>query len=502
MSLCRRVLLRHALATLSVTCAAPAAGRARHRPHRARPTDHTRAPHHPLPLVVIDPGHGGKDPGCIGHGGTEEKTVMLALGKELRRELHASRYCRVAMTRESDVFVPLHQRVQFARRQGATLFISLHANSSPHSQVRGACVYRFAYRASDAKARALARWENSADRFGGPAFQNASPTLTHILASLMRRETWLHSAHLQESVVTALDRRTRLVSVPARYARFVVLSAPDIASVLIETGFLTNHAEEALLRSKRHQAVLARSIRQAVERQLVAISIRRAQRGLTAMHPRHPIRPCILRVLVCSFACLIAGMLPPAASLTYAAPPLQRGTQTHLPLPRFAALKASVANLRRGPGARYPIEWVYHRRNLPVLILREFYDWRLLRLPDGTRGWMHRALLSRERRFVVIAPHAVVRQTPHDYAAAIARLRRGVTGALHPCQRQAVWCAVESHGFIGFLRRTAIWGSDADTDPLTAAPRGSRTVQKPDGGGMRQAAGVLPPNLPSRGAAP
>jgi len=197
---------------------------------------------------------------------------MLELGRELRRQLQAGHRCRAAMTRDSDVFVPLAGRVAFSRRHHAALLVSLHANASDNHHAHGACVYRFAYRASDAQARALARWENSADRFAGPAFRHASPALAHILASLMRRETWLHSAWQQESTVRSMRHRVALTPVPARHARFVVLSAPDIPGVLIETGFLTNRAGEKLLRSKAHRLHLAGAIRQAIEHYLARVA--------------------------------------------------------------------------------------------------------------------------------------------------------------------------------------------------------------------------------------
>jgi SH3-like domain-containing protein len=158
---------------------------------------------------------------------------------------------------------------------------------------------------------------------------------------------------------------------------------------------------------------------------------------------------------------LLAALPAAFARGAVAADPLRRGSETGLALPRFASLKARVANLRRGPGLRYPIAWVYHRRGLPVLILREFGHWRQLRLPDGTRGWMHRGMLTRERRFVVTAAGAVLRAAPHDTARPVARLRPGVTGKLHRCDPGA-WCAVTSRGYDGYVRRTQIWGSDAD----------------------------------------
>lgn len=269
MLLCRRTVLRHAMAAGLICSAAPltaAAAKGKSHPRR-----HHKPSSRPKPVVVIDPGHGGKDSGCIGLNGTFEKRIVLSLGLRLRRALLASGHYRVVMTRDTDVFVPLMERVWFARKHRADLFISLHANASSSRKVRGACVYRFAYRASDSQARALARWENSADSLGGPAFQNASPSLTHILASLMRRETWRHSSELQRCMVKGLDDKARMLSVAARHARFVVLSAPDIASVLVEAGFLTNHAEEKLLRSSRHQSALALCMRHAVDRYFATI---------------------------------------------------------------------------------------------------------------------------------------------------------------------------------------------------------------------------------------
>ncbi len=162
---------------------------------------------------------------------------------------------------------------------------------------------------------------------------------------------------------------------------------------------------------------------------------------------------------------LVAMMLVTAGAATAPAREpgaLRLGTQTHLPLPRFASLKAPVANMRRGPGLRYPIKWVYRRRHLPVLIVREFGNWRLLQMPDGARGWMHRALLTRHRTFVVTATHATLRGAPRAGARPVAHLRRGVIGVLHRCAVHATWCPVSTHGFDGFLKRTQIWGSNAD----------------------------------------
>ena len=256
----RRALLLDALAAVVALPLAATRAEARRRPLR-----HPRRHYKPKPMVVIDPGHGGKDPGCIGVGGTEEKNVVLALGLQLERELLASGRYRVAMTRRSDVFIPLERRVALAREYHAALFISLHANASHNAEACGACVYRFAYRASNAASAAMAKWENNADRYGGPAFHRASPVVTRILTSLMRRETWLHAALLQQSVVDYLRHCMRPSAVSANHAHFVVLSAPDIPSVLIETGFLTNPGDATLLRSPHHRLILAQEMRYGVE---------------------------------------------------------------------------------------------------------------------------------------------------------------------------------------------------------------------------------------------
>jgi len=181
---------------------------------RRRLLRHPRRHYKPKSMVMIDPGHGGKDPGCIGVNGIEEKTIVLALGMELERELLASGRFRVLMTRHSDVFVPLEDRVALAQRHHAGLFISLHANASRDSEACGACVYRFAYHASNKSSAAMARWENNADRDEESALRDASPIVVRILASLMRRETWVHSALLQQSVVSDLRRCMRPSLVP------------------------------------------------------------------------------------------------------------------------------------------------------------------------------------------------------------------------------------------------------------------------------------------------
>ena len=218
-----------------------------------------------LPLVMLDPGHGGKDPGAIGYSGTYEKHVALATAQELKRQLEATGRYRVAMTRSSDVFIPLDGRVAHAQGRGASLFVSMHADALSDHAVRGASVYTLATTASDAQTAALARRENSADRFAGPQFRGTTPEVAQILASLVRQETRLASARMARSVVGALDQDLPMLPNPARHAGFVVLKAADIPSVLVEMGFMSNPQDEAALRRPAHRARVATAMKRAVE---------------------------------------------------------------------------------------------------------------------------------------------------------------------------------------------------------------------------------------------
>jgi N-acetylmuramoyl-L-alanine amidase len=215
-----------------------------------------------LPLVVIDPGHGGRDPGATGRAGTLEKTVVLACAQELRRLLEASGRCRVAMTRGGDRFVALGDRVEFARRREAALFVSLHADSAPGA--RGASVYTLG-EGSDALSTALARRENESDRAGGLRLPSVSPEVQAILLSLMRAETKAGSARMAGLMVRELGADVPLLPNPHRQGGFVVLKAPEIPSVLVEIGFLSNPQDEAALRRPEHRAKVARALSRAVQ---------------------------------------------------------------------------------------------------------------------------------------------------------------------------------------------------------------------------------------------
>ncbi|MFL1462872.1 N-acetylmuramoyl-L-alanine amidase [Roseococcus sp. DSY-14] len=224
------------------------------------------APRASLPLVVLDPGHGGADPGAIGPGGTQEKRITLALALELKRQLEGQGRVRVALTRSRDVFVPLKRRVELAREREAALLLSLHADSLPPGQppLRGASVYTLSETATDPLAAALARRENLADRAGGLRLPSVSPEVQRILLSLMRQETRAGSERLARLAVNALDGDVPLLQQPLRRAQFVVLKAPDVPAALVECGFLSHPGDEQALRRPEHRARVAAALAEAV----------------------------------------------------------------------------------------------------------------------------------------------------------------------------------------------------------------------------------------------
>lgn len=217
------------------------------------------------PLVMLDPGHGGRDPGAIGPARTQEKHVALAAAIELRRVLERGGRVRVAMTRTRDVFVPLPDRVRAAQRAGADLFVSIHADALDDRSVRGASVYTLSERASDPLAERVARNENGADRFAGPSFSGVTPEAARILISLVRRDTLNGAARMARITVSSLARDLTMLPNSHRFAGFMVLKAPDVPSVLVEMGFLSNPQDEALLRRPEHRRVVAVAMARAVE---------------------------------------------------------------------------------------------------------------------------------------------------------------------------------------------------------------------------------------------
>lgn len=230
-------------------------------PNKSQPAPRSKAL---PPLVMLDPGHGGKDPGAIGVSGTYEKHIALASALELKRQLEATGRYRIELTRGRDVFIPLDERVARAQARGAALFVSMHADALNNPSVRGASVYTLGT-ASDQQTAALAVRENSADRYGAGKYQAASPEVARILASLVRQETRTGSARLAHSMVGSLDQDVPLLQNPSRHAGFVVLKAADIPSVLVEMGFMSNARDEAALRRPDHRTKVAGAMKRAVE---------------------------------------------------------------------------------------------------------------------------------------------------------------------------------------------------------------------------------------------
>jgi N-acetylmuramoyl-L-alanine amidase len=228
------------------------------------PATAARASKH-LPVVMLDPGHGGKDPGAIGVAGTYEKHVALAAAHELKSRLEKGGRYRVLMTRAGDRFIPLEERVGLAQQHGADLFVSMHADSVPDHSVRGASVYTLSTNASDAQTAGLAARENSADRFGGPGFAGVSPSVARILASLVGQETRIGSATLQQDMVRCLTGGTQMLNQPSRHAAFVVLKSAEIPSVLVEMGFMSNFKDETALRQQAHRRQITQSMSDAVD---------------------------------------------------------------------------------------------------------------------------------------------------------------------------------------------------------------------------------------------
>jgi N-acetylmuramoyl-L-alanine amidase len=213
-----------------------------------------------LRSVMLDPGHGGIDPGAVGISGTYEKSVTLATAREVARLLEATGHYSVLLTRDSDVFVPLEERVANAQAAGADLFMSIHADANPNHSIRGASVYTLSEQASDAEAAELAARENRADRVAGIDLSHHEPIVSEILFDLARRQTNNMSLRFAQNLVTELGHSVLLMNHTHRAAGFVVLKAPDVPSALVELGCLSNGSEERELRQPLYQSKLAVSL--------------------------------------------------------------------------------------------------------------------------------------------------------------------------------------------------------------------------------------------------
>ena len=217
------------------------------------------------PVIVIDPGHGGIDPGTTSVGGIYEKHVTLSVAREMKVQLERTGRYRVVLTRGRDIFIRLRDRVQMARDAKAELFISIHADSVRNKRIKGSAVYTLSEKASDGEAQELAEKENKADLIAGVDLTHETPEVTSILIDLAQRESMNQSARFAAALVKELRRHTKVLRNSHRFAGFAVLKAPDVPSVLFEMGFLSNPADERALRSRKYRARLAATVVRSAE---------------------------------------------------------------------------------------------------------------------------------------------------------------------------------------------------------------------------------------------
>ena len=217
-------------------------------------------------LVMIDPGHGGKDPGAIGVSGTHEKNIVLSTALTLQRLLNQEYGIEAMLTRSDDRFIDLRRRLEAARTNQADLFISLHADAFHHSNVRGASVYVLSDKgASSEAARILAQRENEAV-VGGVSIDDKDSALASILLDLSQTASMGRANVLGNYILTAFGKNVRSRNIES--AGFLVLKSPDVPSVLVELGYLTNPEEEKLLKQHSHQTQLAKDIMDGIKRYL------------------------------------------------------------------------------------------------------------------------------------------------------------------------------------------------------------------------------------------
>lgn len=248
-------------------------------------------------VIAIDAGHGGQDPGAIGRGGTREKDVTLAIARKLAAAIDAEDGMRAELIRDGDAFITLAGRTRKARKLGADMFVSIHADSVLNRDVRGSSVYVLSLRgASDEAARWLAESENAADLKGGVTLDPNDDVLASVLLDVTQKEAISDSVEAAESVLGALRGVGEVHRPRVQHAGFVVLKSPDIPSMLVETAFISNAADERRLRNGGHQTRIATAIRSGVRNywqenpppgsKLAALM---AERRLSAASPAQPV---------------------------------------------------------------------------------------------------------------------------------------------------------------------------------------------------------------------
>lgn len=228
-------------------------------------------------IVVIDPGHGGKDPGAIGSNGTREKDVVLELARKLKTRINQEKGMKAVLTRDSDRFIPLRQRMEFAHQQKADLFISIHADAHPNARVSGSSVYILSETgASSEAAYLLAERENSYElKFGEHRLQDTNTRLASVLLDLSQSAMLERSLDLAKGVLNELSKVNNPLRRQVESARFVVLRSPEIPSMLVETAFISNPTEEQRLRTSEYQHKLAAAMFKGIKRYHLTYSANR-----------------------------------------------------------------------------------------------------------------------------------------------------------------------------------------------------------------------------------
>jgi N-acetylmuramoyl-L-alanine amidase len=220
-----------------------------------------------LSTIVIDPGHGGEDPGALGRPGSREKDVTLIIARRLKALVDAEPEMRALLTRDSDYYLPLQMRVEKARRVKADLFVSIHADAFLKPNARGSSVFALSgRRATSEAAQWLAKKENDADLIGGVNLDVKDKHLAQTLLDLSQTATMDHSLRLGNAVLGELGQVNTLHKARVEQASFAVLKAPDVPSILVETAFISNPDEEARLNDVEYQERLARAILAGIKR--------------------------------------------------------------------------------------------------------------------------------------------------------------------------------------------------------------------------------------------
>jgi len=218
-------------------------------------------------VVAIDAGHGGKDPGAIGLGGSYEKDIVLSVAKRLKKLIDREKGMRAILIRDRDTFIPLQKRVRKASRENADMFVSIHADAVVDRRVRGSSVYVLSRRGATSEvARILAQRENEVDKIGGVNLKDRDDTLKYVLVDLSQNKTIERSINLAEAILRELSLIGKVSRNRVEQAGFVVLKSPDIPSVLVETAFISNPQDERKLKSRTHQQKLALAILKGLRR--------------------------------------------------------------------------------------------------------------------------------------------------------------------------------------------------------------------------------------------